>query len=109
MHERTRRNLCRLAFLALGVVPTLCTLAWASYRTSPLYAEAERRMWETRLSAATGFSTQIGRLEFPVDLQPTQIALPTNPTNDVEVAWHQLSVGRRVADAHRKGERLAAT
>ena len=65
MHERTRRNLCRLAFLVMGVVPTVCTLAWAGYRISPIYVEVERADWEQRLTAMTGLTARLVRLEFP--------------------------------------------
>ncbi len=65
MHERTRRNLCRLAFLAFGVLPTVCTLVWSGYRTSPLYAASERAAWEHRLSELTGLMARIARVEHP--------------------------------------------
>lgn len=65
MHERTRRNLCQLAFLAFGVLPTLGTLAWTAYRASPLYAAVERLAWENRLGALTGLSAKVGQIEHP--------------------------------------------
>ena len=65
MHERTRRNLCRLAFLALGVLPTVCTLAWASYRVSPIYAVVEKKAWEQRLTTLTGLITRVEQVEHP--------------------------------------------
>jgi hypothetical protein len=65
MHERTRRNLCRLAFLALGVLPMIGTLAWAGYRVSPLYAAVERSSWEQRLRELTGLLATIERVEHP--------------------------------------------
>lgn len=63
MHERTRRNLCRLVFLALGVLPTVCTMAWASYRVSPLFAAAECAYWEQQLARLTGFEARVGQVE----------------------------------------------
>src|SRR5690242_16671324 len=35
MQDRTRRMICRMAFLALCVVPTVGVFAWSSSRMSP--------------------------------------------------------------------------
>src|SRR5262245_13444382 len=65
MHERTRRNLCRLAFLALGVLPTVYTLAWSGYRATPVYAATERSAWERQLFERTGLTARIASVEHP--------------------------------------------
>lgn len=65
MHERTRRNLCRLAFLALGVLPMVCTSLWTVYRVSPWWAQAERSKWERQLFELTGLATSIQSVEHP--------------------------------------------
>lgn len=59
MHERTRRQLCRLAFVALCVLPTMATCAWVGYRRSPLHAAAERAIWQQKLYDLTGLSARI--------------------------------------------------
>lgn len=66
MHERTRRTLCRLAFLVLAILPTISTFVWVGYRCSPVYAAAERAAWEEKLFSLTGLLCRVGRIERPV-------------------------------------------
>jgi hypothetical protein len=65
MHERTRRHLCRLLFIALCAVPTLITSTWATYRVSPFHAAAQRAAWESLLLERTGFVATIDHIEQP--------------------------------------------
>ena len=65
MHERSRRQLCRLVFIALCALPTLITSSWAAYRVSPFFAASQRAAWESLLLERTGLVATIDRVEFP--------------------------------------------
>lgn len=62
LHERTRRLICRLAFIALCVLPTSVVLAWSVTRHLPGHVAAEV---ET-LRALTGLHVTLGRLTHPL-------------------------------------------
>lgn len=65
MHQRTRRQLCRLVFVAVCVVPTFFSLSWAAYRASPLHAANERSAWEKTLFELTGLLAVVNRVDHP--------------------------------------------
>jgi hypothetical protein len=61
MYESTRRTLCRVAFLALCVAPTVAVLAWAAHVRSPgRIDEAERE-----LAAAFELAVSIDDVSYP--------------------------------------------
>ena len=61
MHETTRRYVCRWAFCAFCVLPTLLVVAWSVYRLTP----ADVRSREVQWSAWSGLGVTIGRVSYP--------------------------------------------
>lgn len=59
MHDRTRRLLCRLGFLLLGVAPTLAVAARIGVVRSPAYVAARRAECERRISDALGLAVTV--------------------------------------------------
>ena len=59
MRERTRRLVCRIAFLAICVAPTMVTSGWVAYRRSPIHAAAERASWQDTLERKLGLRATI--------------------------------------------------
>jgi hypothetical protein len=101
MHERTRRNLCRLAFLALAVLPTLGTVTWIGYRESPLYAFVQRSEWERRLFDWTGMHVRVEQMEFPgggsllfhrLTLTDPDGGAPAATVRQMELAYHPQGI-----------------
>lgn len=72
LHESTSRALCRLAFIALGVVPVMACLGASSIQLLPHYQQWRASVWEQRLSSLLGFTVHIGSLDEP---SPTQATL----------------------------------
>jgi hypothetical protein len=61
LHESTRRTVCRIAFLALCVAPTVAVAAWVADARSPeRAAQAERA-----LAAAFELAVSVEKIEFP--------------------------------------------
>jgi hypothetical protein len=65
MREHTRRRICRSAFLALALAPTLATCIWAAYRVSPLHTTQQRLLWEQRLETHLGLHAAIQSVSSP--------------------------------------------
>lgn len=63
MHDRTRRLICRIGFVLLGLVPTLAVAGWSAHVHSPSYLAARRTEWEQRIEQTLGLAVAIGRLE----------------------------------------------
>ncbi len=61
LHETTRRTLCRVAFLALCVAPTIAVLAWAASANSS-HRESEA---ENELAAALELAVSIDDVAYP--------------------------------------------
>jgi hypothetical protein len=61
LHDRTRRLVCRSAFLALGVLPALGVLAWSSI----LSGTSQRRSCEAGLAQASGLRAAVQRVAYP--------------------------------------------
>jgi hypothetical protein len=61
LHETTRRTVCRVAFLALCVAPTVAVLAWAANARSPeRVSELERE-----LAAALELTVSVDEVKYP--------------------------------------------
>ncbi|NLF71173.1 MAG: hypothetical protein GX575_19250 [Candidatus Anammoximicrobium sp.] len=97
MHDRTRRWLCRLGFLLLGVAPTLGVVTWITVVRSPAYVAACKAECEDRLSAALGLAVsveQMHRLLQGVTLLDGVVL--TEPETDSPIARiRHLEFGRR--------------
>ena len=65
MHEKTRRWICRAAFLAVCAVPTVWLLGAIGYRHSPLFVRRQIAIWERAVQQHSGFLVQIGRVSYP--------------------------------------------
>jgi hypothetical protein len=87
MHERTRRQLCRLLFCLLVLAPTGWVSGTICYRASSWGAAAIRNEWEVRLTRALGLRTRIGRVFQPA---PGLIVLES-------VAFHDPDGDQRLA------------
>ena len=87
MHERTRRQLCRLLFCLLVLAPTGWVSGTICYRASSWGAAAIRGEWEARLTQALGLRTRIGRVLLPA---PGLVVLE-------EVAFHDPDGDQRLA------------
>lgn len=59
MHERTRRYVCRLLFVACALLPTTIVAGWCAYRQSSWYAAHQRSVWEATLFQWTGMQATI--------------------------------------------------
>ncbi|MBL8827946.1 MAG: hypothetical protein JNM18_13295 [Planctomycetaceae bacterium] len=62
LHERTRRQVCRWAFIALCLVPTSVVLGWSVVRQLPGHVAAEAES----LRALTGLHAKLGGLSHPL-------------------------------------------
>ncbi len=62
LHERTRRQVCRWAFVILCLVPTSVVLGWSVARQLPGHTAAEAES----LRALTGLHATLGRLSHPL-------------------------------------------
>lgn len=65
MHDKTRRTVCRIAFVMLSVLPTLGVAGFAVYRATPLFAARERAAWEQALENRSGLRAYVGRVSYP--------------------------------------------
>jgi hypothetical protein len=65
MHDKTRRTVCRIAFVMLSVLPTLGVAGFAVYRATPLFAARERQAWEQALENRSGLRAYVGRVSYP--------------------------------------------
>lgn len=65
MHDRTRRTLCRLGFLLLGLLPTLGTAAGIGVLRSSWYRAAQRAAWERQLTDALGLAVTVQAVSTP--------------------------------------------
>lgn len=70
MHDATRRIICRIAFVALCLVPTIAVCAWVVYRATPIHAWRVRAAWERAIFDRTGLLASIECVRRP-NLQRT--------------------------------------
>lgn len=71
-HESTSRGLCRLAWLGLGVLPLLATLAFCAVQFMPSYQTSQAARWEQRLELLLGSTVQVASVQ---SLTPTKARL----------------------------------
>ncbi|MFV1966463.1 MAG: hypothetical protein ACC628_13650 [Pirellulaceae bacterium] len=96
MRDKTRRSICRLAFCMLCLLPTAGIGGLILYRSTPVYAAAERVYWQHLLHAHTGLTARVGSVRRPRrgDVLLDQVTL-TDPDSGrrlarvrlVEMAW----------------------
>jgi hypothetical protein len=60
MDFRTRRNLCRWAFLLLCILPTICIVGAAAFTNAPHLSTAARQRLEQQLASTLGLDVRIG-------------------------------------------------
>ena len=65
MHDRTRRTLCRGAFVLLCVLPSACVLGLSLYRHTPIYRSAIKSRWEQAFFQRLGLITTIDGVRQP--------------------------------------------
>ncbi|MEO8499258.1 MAG: hypothetical protein ABI614_29685 [Planctomycetota bacterium] len=65
MHDSTRRLICRLAFLALCLVPSGSLSAWIAYRATPIHTSRENANWTSAIYEMTGLVAEVGRVRHP--------------------------------------------
>ena len=61
LHERTRKSLCRVGFVALCVAPTCAVVVWAASRNG----DGHRTRCEAQLSQVLGLTVTLGGIEHP--------------------------------------------
>jgi len=68
IHDRTRRMVCRVAFIGLCLLPLAAIVLWGAWRHSPAHADAAARALTEQLGLKVGFSRiehiQPGRLRY---------------------------------------------
>nr|MCS5571656.1 hypothetical protein [Pseudomonadales bacterium] len=65
MHDRLRKNCCRLIFLLAVAVPTVSMLAWGIARNIPLVANQARLHWQEQLTDMLGMQVTLAAVETP--------------------------------------------
>jgi len=65
MRDKTRRVICRIAFLTLCLLPCAVTCTLIAYRMTPFYVAAERAHWQQWLESRTGLRARIERVSRP--------------------------------------------
>jgi hypothetical protein len=61
LHERTRKSLCRIGFVALCVLPTFAVALWAASRNG----DGHRARCEAELSRLLALKVTLGDIEYP--------------------------------------------
>lgn len=87
LHEQTRILLCRLAFVLLCAVPTIC-VAWATYHyRGDSYIEARREDWMAVLSDKLNLDVRIKKLSYPLwNLALLEEVALVDPETDMTLA-----------------------
>lgn len=97
MHDRTRRTLCRLLFLAMVVVPTVVVATWSIYANSRLGIESRRERWQQRFEQLLGVDVTVEsvRPTIPgtVELDGLRFALPGDKEPLVTIGKLRLTTG----------------
>jgi len=62
MQESTQRNLCRLGFVVLALIPTILTISWSLWCMTPFSQMLTKSVWETHLTRTIGVSVQIDQI-----------------------------------------------
>lgn len=65
MHDSTRRIICRLAFVALCVVPCGTLSAWIAYRATPIHARREHASWTDAIYESSGLLAEVDEVKHP--------------------------------------------
>lgn len=65
MHDSTRRIICRIAFVAVCLLPTGTLCAWVVYRATPLHSWRTRCAWEQKLFEHTGLLASVDLVQHP--------------------------------------------
>ncbi len=98
MHDRTRRLLCRSAFFAVCVLPTLVVAAWCHSRASAGYRES----CAIELSQTLGLRASLSGVSYPrpgvtlyagVELADAETAAPLARLRFLEVGGGETAVG----------------
>ena len=117
MHDRTRRLVCRVAFLALGVLPAAGVLAWSGWRGGAWH----QRVCAAELSRTVGLQVSCNAVSYPrpgivlyqgVELSDPETAAPLARMRFLETGrrQHGLGLGRFAAGVRRRAtSRLLAT
>jgi len=115
MHQSTRRQLCRMAFLLGCVLPTFCTLGWVTYRQSGW----SKQHVEASLSDIVGLQCEISRYYNPrpgkwifQDFRLKKagrnaVTVPVLRAEEINGTWH-FSADRTTVD-WQAGQRLWET
>ena len=65
MHESTQRELCRLIFIFLGLIPLIAIASFSVIRNTPWYQRFQKEQWQQRISDDLGVEVRISSIEFP--------------------------------------------
>ncbi len=65
MHDRLRKNCCRLIFLLAVAAPTVSMLGWVLARNIPLVASQARLHWQEQLTDMLGMQVTLAAVQTP--------------------------------------------
>jgi hypothetical protein len=65
MHDRLRKNCCRLIFLLAVAAPTVSMLTWGLARNTSLVASQTRLYWQQQLTEMLGMQVRLTAVETP--------------------------------------------
>jgi len=97
IHERTRRLICRLAFLLLCLLPTVAVTGWIGIIRLPAYQSARRASWQRELSRQWGLVVSLDAVRHPrrgVTLLDS-VRLQDPETGKLIASIRQIEIGDR--------------
>ena len=65
IHESTQRELCRVIFLVLALIPLVFVACYSFVRITPWYQSYQKELWQRRISDNLGVNVRFSSIEFP--------------------------------------------
>ncbi|MFY8200605.1 MAG: hypothetical protein ACOVLE_08045 [Pirellula staleyi] len=65
IHESTQRELCRILFLFLALIPLVVVTCYSLVRITPGYQSYQKELWQQRISDNLGVDVRFSSIEFP--------------------------------------------
>jgi hypothetical protein len=65
IHESTQRELCRIAFVCLALLPAIVVVAYSLTRIMPWYESYQKNLWQDRISNNLGVDVRFATIAFP--------------------------------------------
>ncbi len=102
MHESTRRQLCRIAFLLVCLLPTAGVVVWVGVTRSSIYQRVRLARWQSELSTQWGLSVSLQAVSEPrrgvtlldgIDVSDPETGAAIATIRQIEIGQHR---GQRV-------------